>query len=128
MPTATIVHEQATPALKESPFLLEVQLPDPFTLVIFGATGDLTARKLLPALYGLWHAGFLPEMFAIIGVGRRDKNDDLFREEMRTAIAKVAPRFACGKRRLEGFSRSYILPSRRLYHCRGHEGSRPRTR
>jgi glucose-6-phosphate 1-dehydrogenase len=88
MPTTTIIHEEATPALKESPFLLEVQRPDPFALVIFGATGDLTARKLLPALYGLWHAGFLPELFAIIGIGRRDKNDALFREEMRTAISK----------------------------------------
>jgi glucose-6-phosphate 1-dehydrogenase len=88
MATPTIVHEEATPALEQSPFLLDVQRPDPFALLIFGATGDLCARKLMPALYALWHAGFLPESFAIVGIGRRDKNDDLFREEMRTAIAK----------------------------------------
>jgi glucose-6-phosphate 1-dehydrogenase len=89
MATATIIHEEAMPALKQSPFILEVQKPDPFAMVIFGATGDLAARKLLPAIYGLWHAGFLPESFAIIGIGRRDKNDDIFREEMRAAIAKA---------------------------------------
>jgi glucose-6-phosphate 1-dehydrogenase len=91
MAKETIIHEEPMPAQKQSLFLLETQRPDPFTLVIFGATGDLTARKLLPALYGLWQGGFMPESFAVVGVGRRDKNDDLFREEMRTAIAKSRP-------------------------------------
>ncbi len=86
MATATVIHEEAKPSPVQSLFLQEEQKPDPFTIVIFGATGDLTSRKLLPALYGLWHARFLPESFAIVGIGRRDKNDDLFREEMRTAI------------------------------------------
>ena len=52
MATTTIIRNEATPATGKSPFLMDVQRPDPFTLVIFGATGDLTARKLLPALYG----------------------------------------------------------------------------
>jgi glucose-6-phosphate 1-dehydrogenase len=66
-----------------------VQLPEPFSLVIFGATGDLASRKLLPALYGLWHDRFLPDQFALVGVGRRDKNDDAFRADARTAVAKA---------------------------------------
>lgn len=63
-----------------------VKPPDPFTLVIFGATGDLTARKLLPALYGLWQDRFLPRQFAIVGVGRREKTDEAFRGEVAAAI------------------------------------------
>ena len=44
----------------------------PTTLVIFGASGDLAARKLLPALYNLAHEGALPERFNLIGASRRD--------------------------------------------------------
>ena len=88
MSTATIIHEKPTPGPIQSAFILEEQKPDPFTMVIFGATGDLASRKLLPALYGLWHARFLPESFAIVGVGRRDKNNELYREEVRAAVTK----------------------------------------
>jgi glucose-6-phosphate 1-dehydrogenase len=91
MSTATVIHEQATPVPMQSAFIVHEQKPDPFTIVIFGATGDLAARKLLPSLYGLWQARFLPEAFAIVGIGRRDKNDEVFREEVRTAIAKSRP-------------------------------------
>src|SRR5207247_10112358 len=45
----------------------------PTTLVIFGATGDLSRRKLLPALYNLAHEGSLPERFNLIGVSRSEK-------------------------------------------------------
>ena len=48
----------------------------PTSLVIFGATGDLAHRKLLPALYNLAHEGQLPERFEMIGVGRRDQEHD----------------------------------------------------
>jgi glucose-6-phosphate 1-dehydrogenase len=63
-----------------------VSLPAPFTLVIFGATGDLTARKLLPALFSLFHRQYLPAHFAIVGVGRRPKTDEQFREDAQKAI------------------------------------------
>ena len=53
----------------------------PTTLVIFGATGDLAHRKLLPALYNLAHEGALPERFELIGVARREKGDEDFREK-----------------------------------------------
>jgi glucose-6-phosphate 1-dehydrogenase len=55
-------------------------------MVIFGATGDLTSRKLLPALYNLVQDGELPAHFACVGFARRDKTNDQFRDEMFEAI------------------------------------------
>lgn len=59
---------------------------DPCILVIFGATGDLTGRKLMPALYNLAHDGELPGHFGCVGFARRDKTDDEFRKEMLAAV------------------------------------------
>ena len=65
----------------------------PTTLVIFGATGDLAQRKLLPALYNLAHEGALPERFNLIGVSRSEKTDEDFRAECeRGDPAVLAPR------------------------------------
>lgn len=58
----------------------------PFTIVIFGATGDLTHRKIVPALYTLWAEGLLPEHFNIIGFARRDWTDETFRAEMHSGL------------------------------------------
>jgi glucose-6-phosphate 1-dehydrogenase len=60
--------------------------PDSCVLVIFGATGDLTHRKLVPALYSLSHQRLLPPQFALVGFARRDWSDDFFREEMRKGV------------------------------------------
>jgi glucose-6-phosphate 1-dehydrogenase len=60
----------------------------PTTLVIFGATGDLAQRKLLPALYNLAHEGSLPERFNLIGFSRRDREHHEYRELAREAIMK----------------------------------------
>jgi glucose-6-phosphate 1-dehydrogenase len=60
--------------------------PQAFSLVIFGASGDLTRRKLFPALYALAHDNLLPERFAVVGFARRAKSHDAFREEMRAAV------------------------------------------
>ena len=87
MSVATVVRPQAGVTSGEGRRVPDVQSPDPFTLVIFGATGDLAARKLLPALGSLWHRRFLPREFAIVGVSRRDKNDRAFREDVRGASA-----------------------------------------
>src|SRR5579872_4169859 len=65
--------------------------PDPCALVLFGATGDLTRRKLLPALYSLAVQELLPEQFAIVAFARRSKDDDQFREDIRQAIREFAP-------------------------------------
>jgi glucose-6-phosphate 1-dehydrogenase len=59
---------------------------DSCVLVIFGATGDLTHRKLVPALYSLSHQRLLPPQFALVGFARRDWNDESFREHMRGAV------------------------------------------
>lgn len=61
-------------------------VPTGATIVIFGASGDLTARKLMPALYDLWHHGYLDDVSPIVGVARRDKTDDSFRQEIYDAI------------------------------------------
>jgi glucose-6-phosphate 1-dehydrogenase len=64
----------------------------PTTLVIFGATGDLARRKLLPALYNLAHEGALPERFNLIGISRRDQSDDEFRNQARESITQFSRR------------------------------------
>jgi glucose-6-phosphate 1-dehydrogenase len=64
----------------------------PTTLVIFGATGDLARRKLLPALYNLAHDGALPERFHLIGVARREKAHEDYREDCEQAIRQFSRR------------------------------------
>ena len=65
---------------------------DPCTIVIFGASGDLTKRKLLPALYNLKALKLLPENFAVIGVAVSDSNDELFRTQITSDIQQFATR------------------------------------
>ena len=64
----------------------------PTSLVIFGATGDLARRKLLPALYNLAHEGALPERFHLIGVSRKEKEHEDYREECEQAIRRFSRR------------------------------------
>ncbi len=80
--------------LAENPLVegLERLPVPPTTLVIFGATGDLARRKLLPALYNLAHEGALPERFNMIGVSRRDIPDDEFRNQARESIQEFSRR------------------------------------
>ncbi len=60
------------------------------TLLIYGASGDLTSRKLIPALYQLWLDGFLAGNSLIIGAARREKSDEQYRQEMREALEEFA--------------------------------------
>jgi glucose-6-phosphate 1-dehydrogenase len=64
----------------------------PTTLVIFGATGDLAHRKLLPAIYNLAHEGALPEGFNLIGVARSEMSDDEYRKLARESIKQYSRR------------------------------------
>src|SRR3954463_6695107 len=64
----------------------------PTTMVIFGATGDLAHRKLLPALYNLAHEGALPERFNLIGVSRGDLSDEDFQQQARESINEFSRR------------------------------------
>jgi glucose-6-phosphate 1-dehydrogenase len=84
----------ATAAQPENPLVLGLErLPvAPTALVIFGATGDLARRKLLPALYNLAHEGALPERFHLVGVSRKEKEHDDYREECERAIRSFSRR------------------------------------
>jgi glucose-6-phosphate 1-dehydrogenase len=64
--------------------------PDPCVLVIFGASGDLTRRKLLPALYALAYRRLLPERFAVVGVARSEHSTKEFVAAMKDAIKEFA--------------------------------------
>ncbi len=74
----------------------------PCTIVIFGASGDLTKRKLIPALYNLSHDGLLPANFAIVGIGRGDTDDEEFREKIGAEAKELTPR----RRRREDVERA----------------------
>jgi glucose-6-phosphate 1-dehydrogenase len=64
----------------------------PTTLIIFGGTGDLAQRKLLPAVYNLAHEGALPERFNLIAIARTDQPEDDYRDFAREAIVKYSRR------------------------------------
>jgi glucose-6-phosphate 1-dehydrogenase len=83
---------QATAPLAANPFAQDVdeRLPPPSTLVLFGATGDLAARKLLPAVYDLLADGRLPERFRLLAVVREGQDDASFRAHAREAIGAHA--------------------------------------
>jgi glucose-6-phosphate 1-dehydrogenase len=81
------VHGQTTPPGGACEFITPGSLL-PCTLVIFGASGDLTARKLIPAFYSLYLVDSLPEPFTIVGCSRTNLSNDAFREKLKQAIAK----------------------------------------
>ncbi len=72
--------------------LVNRPVPDPCVLIIFGATGDLTRRKLVPALYNLAADGNLPASLAVVCFARRDKTTEGFREELAEATRKFSRR------------------------------------
>lgn len=59
----------------------------PFVIVIFGASGDLTQRKLVPALYTMACQGLMPERYAVLGVARSSLSDEEFRAQLRAGVA-----------------------------------------
>ena len=59
---------------------------DNHIFVIFGASGDLTQRKLVPAIYSLYVQNMLPDKFVMLGVSRTEFSDDKFRNKMKSAI------------------------------------------
>jgi len=66
-------------------------MSEPFNLVIFGATGDLTHRKLIPAVFNLFRQNFLPAHFSIIGFARRENDDLGFRLQLRQVLETLHP-------------------------------------
>ncbi len=82
--------------MSENPFregLSRRKTPEPCTIVLFGASGDLTQRKLVPALYNLTREGLLSPKLAIVGFARRKKTNDQFRHEMLESVRKNVPGF-----------------------------------
>jgi len=72
--------------------LVEERTSDACAVVIFGASGDLTRRKLMPALYNLAVSRSLPGGFAVVGVARREKSHEAFRSEMSQGVAQFSRR------------------------------------
>ncbi|HLI51746.1 MAG TPA: glucose-6-phosphate dehydrogenase [Thermomicrobiaceae bacterium] len=68
------------------------RVPHPCAMVIFGATGDLTRRKLVPALYNLAIEGLLPPGFSVVGYARRPWSDDEFRQHLREGVDQFSRR------------------------------------
>ena len=66
------------------------RMPDPAVLVLFGATGDLAHRKVVPALYQLWRTNLLPHEFTVVASGRRPYTDDAFRDELRRSLEQFS--------------------------------------
>ena len=85
MPTIT---PPSTRELRDPAPLL--RMTEPLTVVIFGATGDLTQRKLVPALFAMFQQGLLPDRFAVVGVARREYDDAGFRALLGEGLARFS--------------------------------------
>jgi glucose-6-phosphate 1-dehydrogenase len=85
-----MVDAQLSPDVLRDPLRLP-KVPDPAAMVIFGASGDLTARKLVPALYDLAARGRLPMEFAVVGVSRTPMSHDEYRKRLRGALDGQRP-------------------------------------
>src|SRR5215213_2002746 len=85
---------------------------EPCTVVIFGASGDLAKRKLIPALYRLVQERILPAEFAIVGLGRTPMSDEEFREKMKAAVVEFSEAKSVDEEVWRSFAGGmYYLPS-----------------
>jgi glucose-6-phosphate 1-dehydrogenase len=85
---------------------------DPCSVIIFGASGDLAKRKLIPALYRLVQERLLPAEFAIVGLGRTEMTDDEFRDKMKENVAEFSEARRVDEEVWESFARGLrYLPS-----------------
>lgn len=90
----------------------ETQKTGPTIAVIFGGTGDLAKRKLIPAFYNLFLDGWLPEQFAVIGLGRSEPNDNDFQQHLREGLSQFSRSGMPTDEQWEAFQSSiYYLPS-----------------
>jgi glucose-6-phosphate 1-dehydrogenase len=80
--------KQAENVLREG--LRLERVPDPCVLVLFGATGDLAHRKVIPAMYHLWRTNLLPHEFVLLAVGRREYDDETFRSEIHKSLEQFS--------------------------------------
>ena len=82
------LHIETTP--REGEPLVRAARPEPCTMVLFGGTGDLAARKLFPALFELERADLLPEHFAVVSFSRSEHDADTFRNQVKESLQKFA--------------------------------------
>ncbi|MCJ7711031.1 MAG: glucose-6-phosphate dehydrogenase, partial [Chloroflexi bacterium] len=66
------------------------RVPEPAVFVLFGATGDLAHRKVIPALFQLWRTHLLPHEFTLVAVGRRPYTDETFRRELKESLDRYS--------------------------------------
>jgi glucose-6-phosphate 1-dehydrogenase len=85
----TVVKTEASDVEAPRQRCLDQSPAQPCIIVIFGGTGDLASRKLLPALHKLYVSGDLPDRFAIVGCARQEMNHDRFREKIKQAVGDV---------------------------------------
>ncbi|HYT30859.1 MAG TPA: glucose-6-phosphate dehydrogenase [Actinomycetota bacterium] len=107
---------------------MAIKPADPQAVVIFGASGDLTKRKLLPAFFHLFCEGLLPHGFAIVGYARSELTDEQFQDEARDSIAQVGRRPPEGEEWDEFRTRLSYVPGEfdsenAMEHLRDHLGS-----
>lgn len=79
-------------------------------LVIFGGTGDLAHRKLIPAIYNLFHDNLLPENFAVVSIGRREICNEEYRDQLRSSIEEFS--------RLKIEDKIWNIIEDRIYYCK----------
>ncbi|MBI4584759.1 MAG: glucose-6-phosphate dehydrogenase [Planctomycetes bacterium] len=97
VPPPTALPAGRPAALPENPFAEGIRnrrVVEPCVIVLFGATGDLTHRKLLPALYNLARDGLLPQHVAIVGLARREKTDESFRQDLIEGLKRSSRSFS----------------------------------
>ena len=101
-------------ALEDTPCHMgaERKAPDPCSIVIFGASGDLTARKLIPAFYHLAKEKQMPASYRIVGFARREKTDDAWRAELRAALDQFSRTKPVDEKVWRGFAAN-------LFYCTG---------
>jgi glucose-6-phosphate 1-dehydrogenase len=91
--TTAATRRRRRPEAENNPLRAGLRLervPDPCAFVLFGATGDLAHRKVLPAIYQLWRTNLLPPEFSLVAVARRPYSDDAFAAEVRASLEKYS--------------------------------------
>jgi len=92
----------------------------PTVFVIFGATGDLASRKLVPALFHLYREGYLPSLFQVLGFARRDLSHEDFQKDVQNIIRKRVPNATA--KQIKDFSRYFRYQQGDLQKLRGYKG------
>jgi glucose-6-phosphate 1-dehydrogenase len=88
-----------------------MKVPNTFIFVIFGGSGDLAERKLVPALYNLFENKLLPQRFAVIGLGRKPFNDQTYQQKLADGIEKFVEKSRISSRDVSRFIKHiYYLP------------------